>query len=229
MLLFPLRSIHAEPKESLQCTSVKIIHRQIQKGSTKKLWGSSEESWYSWINKKACPLSLIAPSQWQTPSWQRVSCPAPAHYSDNICHNSICAQSRSGTCWLVDTRPVFFFFFFLHFLIPPYVSTAHMTSLPSHLLHPDTITHFFCLFFFFPFPFSDWENGKGRGGEGRRTHSFSTTSHTRKKKNPRPAGSSHFDDITLCWNRYTFRLFSLRALSLFFLLVDCWCGPCRYS
>ena len=104
------RSIHAKPKESLQCKSVKIIHRQIQKGSTKKLWGSSEESWYSWINKKACPLSLIAPSQWQTPSWQRVSCPAPAHYSDNICHNSICAQSRSGTCWLVDTWPVFCFF-----------------------------------------------------------------------------------------------------------------------
>lgn len=72
----------------------------------------------------------------------------------------------------------FFFFFFLHFLIPPYVSTAHMTSLPSHLLHPDTITHFFCLFFFFPFPFSDWENGKGRGG----VHTAFLLLHTHEKK-----------------------------------------------
>lgn len=40
-----------------------------------------------------------------------------------------------------------FFFFPPHFLIPPYVSMAHMTSLPSHPLHPDTISHFT----FFPF------------------------------------------------------------------------------
>lgn len=87
-------------------SSVQNIHRQIQQARPKTT-GSSEESWYSWINKKACPFSLIAPLQWQTPYWQRVSCPAPAHYSDNICHNSICAQSHSGTCWLVDTWPVF--------------------------------------------------------------------------------------------------------------------------
>lgn len=41
-------------------------------------------------------------------------------------------------------------------LIPPYVCKARITSLLSHLLHPDTIPHFLS------FPFSDCRNGEGK-------------------------------------------------------------------
>lgn len=54
-----------------------------------------------------------------------------------------------------------FFFVFFHFLIPPYVSTAHMTSLLSHHLHHDRVTHFWTVFFF-PFQrLTEW------GGEAK--------------------------------------------------------------
>lgn len=44
------------------------------------------------------------------------------------------------------TRFLFPCFFFFYFLIPPYVSMAHMTSLPSHPLYHDTISHFLTFF-----------------------------------------------------------------------------------
>lgn len=149
---FPLKilaaSSRAKGKSSVQSES---IHRQIQQ-ALPKTTGSSEESWYSWINKKACPLSLIAPLQWQTPSWQRASCPAPAHYSDNICHNSICAQSRSGTCWLVDTWP----FFSLSNSPLCQHGPYDFTSKPS-----SASWHNHSLFVFFSSS-SNWGNGEGR-------------------------------------------------------------------
>lgn len=111
--------------------------------------------------------------------------------------------------------------FFPFFLIPPYVGMAHMTSLLSHLLHPDTITHYS----FFHSRLREW------GGEAIRT-SFST-SHKKKKNRPAGSSSSHSDDITQGWNRYTFSLFSpsvfsffcgrlLWTLQIFLITLECW-------
>lgn len=84
------------------------------------------------------------------------------------------------------------FFFFFSFLIFPYVCMAHMTSFPSHLLHPDTFTHFSS--------FLSVTGGMGRAGGAHQLFYFTHTKKKKKNPNPRPAGnsSSHSDDITLC-------------------------------
>lgn len=59
---FPLKSPQ-HPCEQNQKSLVQSenIHRQTRQALPQKNVGSSAESWYSWINKKAWPLSLIAP------------------------------------------------------------------------------------------------------------------------------------------------------------------------
>lgn len=76
----------------------------------------------------------------------------PPHYSDNICHNSICAQSRFGTCWLVDIWP-----FFSPFLIP-------LMSARPIWLHFWAILCILTQSLTFPLfsLFSDWGNGEGK-------------------------------------------------------------------
>lgn len=107
----------------------------------------------------------------------------------------------------------FFFFFPPHFLIPPYVSMAHMTSLPSHPLHPDTISHF--IYFFFPF----------RGGMATEsdTHRlFNLTKNEQGSAAP-TLMTSHYTEIDAGFYFFFFSLhpWLLWTLQIFLITVEC--------
>lgn len=136
---FSLKSLQhpCEPKENLQC-KVKNIHRQISSRLYQKTVGCSEESWYSWINKKACPFSLIAPLAMTDTLLAEGFMPRPRSlFRQHLPQLRLCSEPLRHM--LIGGHMTLFF---SSFLIPPYVCMAHMTSLLSLLLHPDTITHF---------------------------------------------------------------------------------------
>lgn len=58
----------------------------------------------------------------------------------------VLGAAKAHVDWWTHDPFSFSLFFFFYFLIPPYVSMAHMTSLPSHPLYHDTISHFLTFF-----------------------------------------------------------------------------------
>lgn len=144
-------SMRAKGKSSVQSEN---IHSQIQQARTV---GSSEESWYSWINKKACPfLSHRSLCNDRHPPGRVFHAPPPLIIQTTSATTPFVLRAAPAHVdwWTHDP------FFFPPFLIPPYVSMAHMTSLLSHLPHPDTLTHFLPLLL-------SVSEGVGRGSDTR--------------------------------------------------------------
>ena len=122
------------------------IRRQIQQALVKTA-GSSQKSWYSYINKKACPSSLIAPLALTDSLLAEGFMPRPRSlFRQHLPQLHLCSEALRHM--LIGGHMTLF-----SLLIPPYFFSAHMTSLLSHPLHPDTVTHF---------PFLSPTDGMGR-------------------------------------------------------------------